>query len=71
MKTYIANEAELSELIESAVVNAIQKNLPSAIQKAKRKKWLKTSEVMQLMKCSRPHVQYLRDKGALPYRQYR
>ena len=60
MKTYIANEVELSELIESAVDNAIQKNLSSAIEKATRKKWLKSSEVMEILQCSRPHLNYLR-----------
>ena len=71
MKTYIANESELNELIESAVDKAIQESLPGAIQKATRKKWLTTAEVMELLRCSRPHVQYLRDSGQLPYRQHR
>lgn len=71
MKTYIANEEELSELIESAVDKAIQKSLPPAIKIATRQKWLTTEEVMKLLKCSRPHVQYLRDSGQLPFRQHR
>ena len=71
MKTYIANEVELSELIESAVDNAIQKNLSSAIEKATRKKWLKSSEVMEILQCSRPHLQYLRNSGQIQFRQHR
>ena len=70
MKTYIANGAELNELIESAVDKAIQKNLPSAIRKATRKKWLKSSEVMEILQCSRPHLQYLRDSGQIPFHQH-
>jgi len=71
MKTYIANGAELSDLIESAVDKAIRKTLPSAIQKATRKKWLTTAEVMQILNCSRPHLQYLRDSQQIPFRQHR
>ncbi|MEX1014263.1 MAG: helix-turn-helix domain-containing protein [Candidatus Paceibacterota bacterium] len=71
METYISSKKELNDLIESAVDKAIQKNLPSAIQKASRQKWLTTSEVMDILQCSRPYVQNLRDSGQLPYRQYK
>ncbi len=71
METYISSKTELQDLIESAVDKAIQKNLSSAIRKATRKKWLKSSEVMEILQCSRPHLQYLRDSGQLPFRQHR
>lgn len=70
METYIANKKEMREMIESAVDKAIQKNLPSAIQKATRKKWLKSSEVMEILQCSRPHLQYLRDSKQISFHQH-
>ena len=68
---YIPTKEELEEAIRKTVRETIQESLPGVIREATRKKWLTTAEVMALLKCSRPHVQYLRDSGQLPYRQHR
>ena len=66
----IYTKLELEETIRTAVRKTIEESLPGIIRKATRTKWLRTAEVMEILKCSRPHVQYLRDSGALPFRQH-
>lgn len=69
MNAYIPTKDDLQKLISEAVQETVLEILPSAIRKATRKKWLTTSEVMEILQCSRRHVQYLRDSGKLPFRQ--
>jgi len=71
MKIYIPTKEELEAAIRKTVRETIQESLPGVIRKATRKKWLKSSEVMEILQCSRPHLQYLRDSGQLPFRQHR
>lgn len=66
---FIPTKEDLKELIRDAVKETVNEALPSAIRKATRKKWLTTDEVMDILQCSRRHVQHLRDSGRLPYRQ--
>ena len=66
---YIPNKDELQELIQQSVAKEIQEQLPEAIRKATRKKWLTTAEVMELLQISRRQAQFLRDSKRLPYRQ--
>lgn len=68
---YIPTKDDLEKIVQKAVEKAVDESLPSAIRKSTRKKWLKTSEVMEILQCSRRHVQHLRDSGRLPYRQNR
>ena len=70
MHAYIPTKDDLKELIRDAVKETINESLPGAIRKATRKKWLNTSEVMEILNCSRRHAQHLRDSGRLPYRQH-
>lgn len=67
MNTFIPTKEDLKEIIRDAVQETVDKSLPGAIRKATRKKWLTTDEVMELLQCSRRHVQYLRDSDQLPY----
>ncbi len=67
---YIPTKDDLKKLIDSAVKNAVQDSLPPAIRQATRKKWLTTTEVMNMLQCSRPHLQYLRDSGQIPFHQH-
>lgn len=69
MNAYIPDKDTLEVLISKAVAQSVAEQLPSAIRKATRKKWLTTDEVMDVLQCSRRHVQHLRDSGRLPYRQ--
>ncbi|MEX2411799.1 MAG: helix-turn-helix domain-containing protein [Candidatus Paceibacterota bacterium] len=69
MHAYIPTKDELSKAVRQAVKEEIQNSLPEAIRKATRKKWITTDEVMDILQCSRRHVQHLRDSGRLPYRQ--
>ena len=66
---FIPTKDDLKELIRDAVKETVNESLPGAIRKATRKKWLTTDEVMEILQCSRRHVQHLRDSGRLPYRQ--
>jgi len=71
MKIYISTKIELEETIRKTVRETIQESLPDVIHKATRKRWLTTAEVMQILNCSRPHLQYLRDSQQIPFRQHR
>lgn len=52
---------ELSEIFNNAI--------PLAIRKATIKECLTTDEVMEILDCSRRHVQYLRDSKQLTFSQ--
>ena len=67
MHAYIPTKEELRNIVEAAVKRAVLDELPQVIRKATRKKWLTTEEVINLLQCSRRHVQYLRDSGQLLY----
>ena len=67
MHAYIPTKEELTTIVEAAVKRAVLDELPQVIRKATRKKWLTTEEVINLLQCSRRHVQYLRDSGQLLY----
>jgi len=69
MHAYIPTKEELEEIIARCVKKNIAEALPRAIRKGTRKKWLTTDEVMELLQCSRRHIQYLRDSEQLPYAQ--
>lgn len=69
MHAYIPTKEDLKEIIREAVKETVIESLPDAIRNATRKKWLTTDEVMDILQCSRRHVQHLRDSKRLPYRQ--
>lgn len=69
MQAYIPTKEDLEKAVEVAVQKSIDKTLPDVIRKATRKKWITTDEVMEILQCSRRHVQYLRDSGQLPFSQ--
>jgi len=71
MNTFIPSKEELEEIVSRTVQSTVNKVLPEAIRKASRKKWLTTDEAMEILQCSRRHIQHLRDSGALPYRQHK
>jgi len=61
MNVFIPNKEELEEAIYKAVQQALREEMPEIICKATRRKWLTTEEVMEMLQCSRRHIQYLRD----------
>lgn len=69
MHAYIPTKEDLEELIDKSIKRNINKVLPEAIRKATRNEWLTTDEVMEMLQCSRRHVQYLRDSEQLSYYQ--
>lgn len=71
MHAYIPTKDDLEKIVQKAVEEAVNDSLPPAIRKATRKKWLTTSEVMEILQLSRRSIQKLRDTGRLPYRQNR
>lgn len=71
MQAYIPTKEDLKDFIESAVKKSVENQLPSAIHKATRKKWLTTEEVMDFLQVSRRHVQYLRDSEQIPFHQHK
>lgn len=69
MDVYLPSKEDLEQFITTAVKRTVEEALPNAIRKATRPKWLNTDDVMAMLKCSRRHVQYLRDTEQLPFRQ--
>ena len=69
MNAYISTKDELQEAIAKEVRDTVLDVLPAAIREASRKEWLDTSEVMEILQCSRRHVQHLRDSEQLEYYQ--
>lgn len=69
MNAYIPTRKDLEDIVSKSVEESIKKALPGAIRKATRKKWLRTDDVMEILQCSRRHVQYLRDSEQLPFSQ--
>jgi len=67
MQAYIPTKEELQKIVKQVVQETFEESIPGAIRKATRKKWLTTEEVMNILQCSRRHVQYLRDSEQLPY----
>jgi hypothetical protein len=66
---YIPTKQELKEAISKEVRDTVLDVLPQAIREASRKEWLDTSEVMEILQCSRRHVQHLRDSEQIVYHQ--
>ena len=71
MKIEITLPDRFLKEIEKTVKQTVQDSLPSAIRKGTRKKWLTTTEVMEILQISRRAVQNLRDSKRLPYSQNR
>ncbi|MBO6794658.1 MAG: helix-turn-helix domain-containing protein [Balneolaceae bacterium] len=71
MQAYIPTKQDLREFIRQAVKEEFKTSIPQAIKTANRKEWLTTDEVMEILQCSRRHVQHLRDSGKLPFTQHR
>ncbi|MFH5884008.1 helix-turn-helix domain-containing protein [Halalkalibaculum sp. DA3122] len=69
MNVFIPNKEELEEAIYEAVQQVLREEMPEIIRKATRRKWLTTEEVMEMLQCSRRHIQYLRDSNQLSYSQ--
>jgi hypothetical protein len=66
---YIPTKQELKEAISKEVRDTVLDVLPDAIRAATRKEWLDTADVMEMLQCSRRHVQHLRDSEQLDYYQ--
>lgn len=66
---YIPSKEEHKRVVEQAVRDTIINVLPEAIRKANQKEWLSTNEVMEILDCSRRHVQHLRDSGQIVFYQ--
>lgn len=69
MNAYIPTREELEKIISKETRKAVSDILPNVIRKAIRKEWLTTDEVMEILQCSRRHVQYLRDSKQLTFFQ--
>ena len=69
MNAYIPTQDELEDIVSRAVTQTMEQTLPAVIRKATRKRWLTTGEVMEMLQCSRRHVQHLRDTEQLSYSQ--
>lgn len=71
MKIELTLPDHFERIIAKTVEKAVQNSLPSAIRKGTRKKWLTTTEVMEILQITRRSVQNLRDTGRLPFSQNR
>lgn len=66
---FITSKDKLNEAVREAVKELLEEEIPSILRKAKRKPWLNTNELMELLGCSRRTVQYLRDERKIPFSQ--
>lgn len=66
----IVIELDIEKVVGETVARTLEETLPDILRKATRQKWLKTDDVMEILRCSRRHVQHLRDSGRLPFRQH-
>jgi len=66
---YIPTKQELREAISKEVRDTVLDVLPEAIREATQRQWLDTADVMDMLQCSRRHVQHLRDSEQLEYYQ--
>jgi hypothetical protein len=66
---YIPTKQELREAISKEVRDTVLDVLPEAIREATQRQWLDTADVMDMLQCSRRHVQHLRDSKQLEYYQ--
>jgi hypothetical protein len=69
MNAYISTKDELQEAISKELRDTVLDVLPQAIREASQKQWLDTADVMDMLQCSRRHVQHLRDSGQIVYHQ--
>lgn len=69
MKLVITTEEELKDLIKKATNEVLEEVLPGVIRKASMKEWLITDDVMEYLRCSRRHVQHLRDTNQISFTQ--
>ena len=67
MYKYLQEKEELKSIVKESVESVLEKRLPQILKKPFLKEWLTTEDVMHILKCSRRHVQYLRDSGKLPF----
>ena len=69
MKTFIPTKEEYKRIAYQQAKKAFGDALPEAIREATRKQWMDTADVMEMLQCSRRHVQHLRDSEQLEYYQ--
>lgn len=69
-QVFVPTRQDLEDIISRVVKQNINEAMPEAVEKATRRKWITTEEVMELLQCSRRHIQHLRDSGALPFVQH-
>lgn len=62
-------DLDIEKVVGETVARTLEEKLPEILRKATRQKWVTTDDVMGILRCSRRHVQHLRDSGRLPYRQ--
>jgi excisionase family DNA binding protein len=71
MKVIVTTQEELESIIKKCVDATFKELLPGALRMAKQKEWLTTDELMNLLSCSRRHIQYLRDEQMISFHQTR
>jgi excisionase family DNA binding protein len=69
MQAYITSKSELEEIVNSAVQNLLEQELPRLLRKAKRKDWLTVEELSELTGWSKRTIYYLKSQNRIPYSQ--
>jgi hypothetical protein len=69
MNAYIPTKEDLEDIVSRTVKATVNEALPEAIHKATRKQWLTSDDVMDMLSCSRRHVQHLRDENLIEFHQ--
>lgn len=69
MNPFILTKEEYAKIAYNQAKRAFNDALPEALRKARQKEWLDTSDVMEILDCSRRHVQQLRDTNQIVFYQ--
>lgn len=71
MNQHLHKNEQIEAIVRDTMESVLKEKLPQFLQKSYVKDWLTTEEVMNILKCSRRHIQYLRDSQQLPFTKNR
>ena len=70
MSTIVTDADQIKSLIQEAVREAVESELPALVRKATQKQWLTRDELQELTGWSYRTIQHLRDSRQIPFSQH-
>ncbi len=70
MSVIVTDVDQIRSLIQEAVRDAVESELPDLVRKATQKKWLTRDELRELTGWSYRTIQHLRDSRQIPFSQH-